>query len=881
MAPDSEPPAPGLHRSCIFCRARKIRCSGGTICTACRERNINCIYSPEARKGRPRRRGASSSDAQGQPRKPQRRRLVSSPPSPAGAASPAASGPVTSASAGASRAPSPQPVGGDADQTLGHELEQMFHEYFIRKNGSRSNLFQDSIASFQRHMRKPSPGHTSPRPKLSYDGMLSFLAHEMVEILLLRFGQLGCEQPESTHQYFYIASLAEETTPSMFDPARRQRGPLAALGKHRVVQMVHLWFMMHPLSPLVSKTLLLDAIQDETVDEALLAVILADAFQAFDSSDGQSGSLPEESPQLLAHFAASQLRHRPLSQIDTAPISTVQALILLGWRDLAQGLARRSTCYIGYTCRIISRQYQRRNRSDGGPESMKLNGIDIGQVDQEILQNIYWLCLSTTTWAFMQIDQPFTLLLPDEIPDFPSLDETTSAALRLDRASNNISTLPSQVQAMRWLWPLSHITSTVAHIYTIYLNAPTEERKVKAAPWHIRHIHQLHQLLRARFEPSNLSFEVRAILIQAIKLVEREVTTPHTQFFLLTSYYTIIVHMLFSPEQRAPPPVTPSTIQALGECISAVLAIAAGVPSLPASPVPTQASYGNRALALCLDACSRALVRLHNQCQHNWQQTETRNPIPGLTKLAEHAERAHNVCKSDFLGQHASILRPAKKRLKWVKSALHALASPSTSTSSISDINEMANAAFLSLTPPTNFPLPFDRTGDLDLPLGSSTTSLSDLMPPYHLPPPLEIPDPGFFCDDPALDSLLGFPGIARAADIYPRASDSSSSHMSLGTPPSAHDGRAFGVEGDMNTATSASASTALADLFFLSPDLNSPGLEGLLMNGNPFGAVSNPAMAGAGTGTGTAPGSGSERIAGGGGNAGPGQYDFMGDLQM
>lgn len=757
----------------------------------------------------------------------------------------------------------------------------MFHEYFIRKNGSRSNLFQDSIASFQRHMRNPSPGHTPaqrPRPKLSYDGMLSFLAHEMVEILLLRFGQLSCEQSESsTHQYFYIASLAEETTSSMFDPARRQRGPLAALGKHRVVQMVHLWYMMHPLSPLVSKTLLLDAIQDETVDEALLAVILADAFQALDGSDCQSGNAPEESPQLLAHFTASQLRHRPLSHIDSAPISTVQALILLGWRDLAQGLARRSTCYIGYTCRIISRQYQRRSRDEGGPESMKLNGIDIGQVEQEILQNIYWLCLSTTTWAFMQIDQPFTLLLPDEIPDFPSLDETTSAALRLDRASNNISTLPSQVQAMRWLWPLSHITSTVAHIYTIYLNAPTEERKVKAAPWHIRHIHQLHQLLRARFEPSNLSFEVRAILIQAIKLVEREVSTPHTQFFLLTSYYTIIVHMLFSPERRAPPPVTPSTIQALGECISAVLTIAAGVPSLPASPVPTQASYGNRALALCLDACSRALVRLHNQCQHDWQQKQSSNTMPAVTKLAEYAERAHKVCKSDFLGQHASILRPAKKRLKWVKSALRTLASPSsTSASSISDINEMANAnaAFLSLSPPTNFPLPFDRTGDLSL--GSSTTSLSELMPPYQLPPPLEIPDPGFFCDDPALDSLLGFPGIARAGDLYPRASDSSSSQLSLATPTPTHqqDGRPFGALDD-STAASTSTATALADLFFMSPDMASHGLDGLLLNSNsnPFdGSGSNAAMA-----SGSGSGSGSDRI--GGSNAG--QYDFMSDLHM
>ncbi|KAK6501551.1 hypothetical protein TWF481_009387 [Arthrobotrys musiformis] len=42
-----------MRRSCHFCRLRKIRCSGQNICSACRERNIDCVYEAESSRGRP------------------------------------------------------------------------------------------------------------------------------------------------------------------------------------------------------------------------------------------------------------------------------------------------------------------------------------------------------------------------------------------------------------------------------------------------------------------------------------------------------------------------------------------------------------------------------------------------------------------------------------------------------------------------------------------------------------------------------------------------------------------------------------------------------------------------------------------------------------
>lgn len=42
-----------LRRSCVFCRQRKMRCSGDLpCCTTCRQREKPCVYEPVAFKGR-------------------------------------------------------------------------------------------------------------------------------------------------------------------------------------------------------------------------------------------------------------------------------------------------------------------------------------------------------------------------------------------------------------------------------------------------------------------------------------------------------------------------------------------------------------------------------------------------------------------------------------------------------------------------------------------------------------------------------------------------------------------------------------------------------------------------------------------------------------
>ncbi|PWY67247.1 hypothetical protein BO94DRAFT_590946 [Aspergillus sclerotioniger CBS 115572] len=743
-----------LRRSCVFCRARKIRCSGESICSACEKRNLSCVYSSEARKGRPKQKGTAF-----QP-----------PPGPdthlnnGGESLPSSSSRTSVEGASHSPESATDPTLNDI---VGDELERRFNVYYITKSESCNDLFQNSIVAHRWDMEQSQTPPLRPiKPPLSYDGLLSFMASEMVGILPLRFSYLGDPQPDIPNQNYFLSSLAADETLTMFDTIEIDPDPLMALGRHLVLQLVDVWFSAHPLSPLVSKTLLTAAIQDETVDRALLGVILADACEMQLITNGPDGDVLND-PQVLCQFALLQLKQRALSLDHPLVLSTVQAIFLIGWRELCLGHARRTTCLAGYACRLIASLYTFWQTGSDRVCKRKLNGVDVGVVEQELVQNIYWLCLATTTWAFMQSDQPFTLLTPETTPDFPCLDETTSAILRLDRASGNVSTLQSQVQAMRCLWPLSHITSTVAHIYTLYLNTPAEDKPGQSVPWHKQHLHQLHQLFQPSFDRSVLASRMHRILLLAIELVTSQVAIMSSRSFLLNAYHSIAIHMLFSGDKvsQERQMISPSIIDSFCQSASALHAIAQQNSPQSTNLMPTQVHRGiegSNMMLYGLDTCSRGLSYIYTR--HERGSIEERNTISmRQTQLVDIAGQLYQTCKVDTVSRLGSALLPVKKRFKRARVAFELLGSAAVPQSGLSGQNES--------NPTSNWAsqneILLDPGITIDHLAGQSVNSgsLPAMAPDPSLASsgnPAEVIDAGFFMNGPVTASLLGFPGLAK-----------------------------------------------------------------------------------------------------------------------
>ncbi|KAE8134526.1 hypothetical protein BDV38DRAFT_160992 [Aspergillus pseudotamarii] len=761
----------GLRQSCIFCRGRKIRCSGGRICNACRDRNINCVYGPEARKGRPRRKGTEDKCTLN-PGVSKRGRKQSISLTNTAVATVLSDESVMHAS-----------VALEKVHTLGNDLEQMFDDYFISKTGSESNLLQLSISSFQRRQQRSytstSPNHPTHH-QVNYDRLLSSIAQEMVEMLLLRVGSLRCGQPEGRNRNFFVASLVVDTTSSMFDPPQHQN-PLTDLGKHRILQLIDMWFSVHPLSLLVSKTLITSEVKDGTVDEALLAIILSDACHILGGASEQHGAISDES-QKLFEFASTQIKQRQLPRDDSEGLTTVQTLFLIAWRELRLGHARRATCLVGYTCYMASRLAKTGKNTD--TKSVKLNGVEIDLVKKEVLQNVHWLCLTTTSWAFMQFDQALALFGPDEIPDFPCLDETASALIRLDQASDNISTLPAQIQALRHLWPLSHIASTVSHIYILYFNMPA--KGVPKASWQEQHIHQLYDLLQSCADFPTLSVKIRDILLQAVQAVDRRITTLPSQLYLLTAYHIINTHLLFSQNKTDQESLSLSSTIINAFCQSASALLALSYRSLDPSKglMPVQRDGGMELinmLVLGLDTCSRALVHIYDHLSRG--AIDNQKEKAAIRKqLADYADKFHQICKSDAVPRCGSVMRSVKKRLKWAKLAfqdLEILPEPQQVLSSVHYATPDLSTA-LNLGWPHNEGLLLDPTFATARP-GDMLSS--DIVPGALQQPVSGINDPFFVVDDPIIGTLLGLPGFTGAHEqLYPDYTSLQQSKLSIGS---------------------------------------------------------------------------------------------------
>ncbi|KAF4595147.1 protein kinase subdomain-containing protein [Ophiocordyceps camponoti-floridani] len=416
-----------LRRSCAFCRARKIRCSNETICEACRRQGADCIYDFE-----PSRPKARSHDGR-------------SPCSASPRGSPAGDGCVEEA------------------DSVARLLERSFVDNFGHDHGRR------------RH-------GTSSYGPVKYTGMLALLAQDLIGLASDRLGTLGSHHVQEGRGRVFRTELAGDETAAMFDHDDEESGgnPLGEYGQRQQTQLIDVWFSMHPLSFVVSKTLLLRELRDGTHDEVLLATMLADA----NLSIGDENAILRA--RCLLRWATGQLRtRRPTPGSWPAPhhgsgaggastrvfggISTAQALMLLGWNALCSGRTRRAACHLGLAARIAG-EIRDQMAGASASTSSRINGIDVSDVEREVVAYLYWTTFSLGLWASLQTGHRLLLasltssstLTPVLLP----VTETSSVMIKLDLISENFSTLQKQKAVLREMWPLAHIASIVAHVTT-------------------------------------------------------------------------------------------------------------------------------------------------------------------------------------------------------------------------------------------------------------------------------------------------------------------------------------------------------------------------------------------------------------------------------
>ena len=646
------------------------------------------------------------------------------------------------------------PGGPGVEGSLATELELMFQQNFYPTAANRKsmNVYQEAISTFNRQAKWRSAGvntapsspndsgseSSSPAPPsppvsadfkcavMSYETILSLLTQELVEMLSVKYGRLSCHHLGDTAATFYIKSLASDTTPKMItEPATPPvRNPIQDFDLHRTLQMIEIWFSVHPLSTIVSKTLLLRQYRSNTHDEMLLSLIIADALYIGD------GKVANSQGEAFFNYAISLLHTQPVRKCS---LSTAQALTLLGWHELCLAKARRATCFLGYACRIVNKLMTRAAQVPTTGLS-RINGIDAGEVESELMRNIYWIILSSTLWSFMQFDQPFADLLPSPLTmGFPPVEQSHSIVYKLDLVSGNISTFQRQGRMIRELWALSHITSTVGHVYSLFpRNVRSGVDLPSSLSWQARPLQQLRLLSNPRQDITVLCARIREILAEATKQVNpQRVSSSASRATVLSAYHTLIVHLLFPrldpsttglPEGSLvdDPPLTGDILDTFCDSARAFIDIAKSflgddgllgndkVLYSTGSAAEPGIGMTTNMFVLGLDACARTLEVFCGRLRSSSNSSERAMLMSRKLEFSLLSKELHNITKIERLNI-ARRVRLVKKHFKMVRVQLdQSLAidmdmndtttpssvSPS-SMSGCSEINSSANANLL------------------------------------------------------------------------------------------------------------------------------------------------------------------------------------------
>ncbi|KAK6352388.1 hypothetical protein TWF730_009215 [Orbilia blumenaviensis] len=447
-----------MRRSCHFCRLRKIRCSGQNICSACRERNIDCVYEAEASKGRPK---------NGAPRGGRIEKIK---------------GGSKGMHAGLNIPPGTFDYLAQTQDNLSVELRSTFEEIFGKrsayavKNGSPRPTGQMDPSGQEIYIHGSENTSTASLglPNIDNEKILETINYEIIETVCNNVSNLGCEPLGRNKSRLISKSMLMDRSSRMFEPAPRMpvEDPLAQNETHTTLQMIDVWLSAHPLSCIISKTLFLRSIRNSEYDPALLAIILSDAF-GFSISKGS-----QEEAEKFYYWAIACLQNISYS---TANMSTAQTLILLGWHELRQNRPKQAICYFTIASRVVRLLWE--GITDGeGPCTSQINGVCEGEVETELIINMQWITSALRLWMLLQIDS--SLIDLEETKSFTTLvisNETDSKLVELDLASDNVSTLNAQAKSLRSLLSLSVTTLTASRLLVIY---DQHERFFPSTPSH-------------------------------------------------------------------------------------------------------------------------------------------------------------------------------------------------------------------------------------------------------------------------------------------------------------------------------------------------------------------------------------------------------------
>ncbi|KAE8271055.1 hypothetical protein A4X09_0g1299 [Tilletia walkeri] len=249
-------------------------------------------------------------------------------------------------------------------------------------------------------------------------------------------------------------------------------------------------------------------------------------------------------------------------------LSTIQALVLIGSRELCEGTSPRKTaCYIGVVTRMLShlrakeraapplnatgRNKVKKEEAGRKGEEQSLPGLTYRAVNEEIRINVEWFITAIAAWFFCQLERPLgSILPPASVLRFPPLRVSSSVSLQMEKRRSQVTTLRRQTQLIEQLWTCATLTVTISLIHDLHPSSQAKLGKAGAGSaeegqlWQEERRKDLLQLGKAKINTLELCERIQQYLNDYLKDMKKNKVSPTALAFVEASFMAIYVHTL-------------------------------------------------------------------------------------------------------------------------------------------------------------------------------------------------------------------------------------------------------------------------------------------------------------------------------------------------
>ncbi|CAO3696301.1 unnamed protein product [Rhizopus stolonifer] len=380
--------------SCLNCRSKKIKCDGNKPCHRCELKEIECIYKKPGQAGRPPKNAVVNKFVLARPSSQFCREFIFEN--------------VTMAT---------RYLNDSKTIGLAYHLSHLFTTFVYQVTSNQLT---------KKRVRRSANGKVN-----DLTHYFTWMSSDLSEIMVQRLSKLRLSQYDCTE--FLSQIVQADPSSAFFDHSQALvlKNPLNSIPTDQALRLIDCFFIIHPYSMLINKTMLLQAYWTDTADPLLLSVIYGTTLFLSRVLDGNPLDI-WDNINLDKRNPFIEYTHVLLSRASSEVTSSrFQAVVLLAVFEITFGFAKKALSLFALAYMFARKLGLEDNAL---PE-------ETTPIEKELILITFWSIVQCTARGCIELSKLPRSILYYKSFALPPTNTSNSLSYQLDAQNNHIRTL--------------------------------------------------------------------------------------------------------------------------------------------------------------------------------------------------------------------------------------------------------------------------------------------------------------------------------------------------------------------------------------------------------------------------------------------------------